>query len=205
MTEFKYGILCEDTAHRVFVQHSLSCIAQSINDTYTISVLDKLPVEANSKSEVDNYCHRFSSEVFRQMYRADFLVICRDIDSIDVKVYRKKEAELAGKLHHTAKNRSILCLPVQCIEHWLLYLKQHQEEPLLTKNESVETKPRRDAKFLVYGRTKINKELCHEVVSSHCSDMDITWLESRSKSFLEFAKNARVVFQYLASIPSSTT
>lgn len=201
MTELKYAILCEDVAHRVFVQHSLSRIAQSVTDTYTINVLGNFPVEASNKNEVDNYCHRFSLEVFRQRYRADFLVICRDIDSIDSKVYRKKEAELVGKFHHTAKNRSILCLPVQCIEHWLLYLKQRRDDPLSTQNKPVEKIPRNKAKFLIYGKTTIRKELCHEVVSSHCSDMDIEFLESRSTSFREFANNARSVFQYLLSNP----
>lgn len=197
MSTLKYATLYEDVAHKEFLRCLLPQLAQRVESEIIIEEVSYFPIIARNKNEVDKFCASASKVAFVE-HGADFFVVCRDIDSIDPKVYTQKQEELTGRFHHTGAGKTILCLPVQCIEHWLLYLKQHRDNPDSTKNNSVENVPRKDAKIGVYGKSAPKREYCKAVVSEHCAVIDIDWLESRSASFREFATNARTVLLYLS-------
>lgn len=196
MSSLKYAALYEDVAHREFVRCVLPQLALRIDSEIEVGEVKFFRIEANNKSEVDKFCNSASKVAFVE-YQADFFVVCRDIDSHDPKVFTQKQEELSAKLHHSGVNKTVLCLPVQCIEHWLLYLKRRSENPDTTKKEHLENIPRREAKEHVYNRVKPKKEHCTAVVNEHCAVVDIAWLESRSASFLAFATNVRTVLEHL--------
>lgn len=77
-------------------------------------------------------------------------------------------------------------IPVQCIEHWLWYLKLRQNNPKLTKKESLETKPRSEAKRAVYGIPEVVNAISNPIVTDITTHFEIEWLESRSGSFRHF-------------------
>jgi hypothetical protein len=197
MSTLKYAALYEDIAHQEFLRCLLPQLAHQVKGDITIEEVPHFRVKATNKSEVDKFCTSASKVAFVE-YGADFFVVCRDIDSIDSKVYTKKHEELTTKLHHTGTNKTILCLPVQCIEHWLLHLKQHREKPNMTKNEPVENLPRNAAKVSIYGKVAPKREYCSTVVNDHCTVVHIDWIASRSASFREFAANVHTVVQYLS-------
>lgn len=197
MSTLKYAALYEDVAHKEFLRCLLPQLAQRIKSEIIIEEVSYFPIIARNKNEVDKFCASASKVAFVE-HGADFFVVCRDIDSIDPKVYTQKQEELTGRFHHTGAGKTILCLPVQCIEHWLLYLKQRRDNPDSTKNDPVENMPRKDAKIGVYGKSAPKREYCKVVVSDHCAVIDIDWLKSRSASFREFATNARTVLLYLS-------
>ncbi len=198
MNVYKYAALYEDKAHKTFV----ACVIPQITLNHNLNIqIEEVPhcrIRASNKSEVDKYCASASREAF-VLHNADFFVVCRDTDSIDSNVWKQKQNELSGKLHHIGNSKTVLCLPVQCIEHWLLYLKYHRENPALTKNENIEHVPRKDAKVEVYGRLKPGEDRCTSVVQDYCKDMNVGWLESRSKSFLAFSTNVRTVLQHIGA------
>lgn len=197
MSTLKYAALYEDVAHKEFLRCLLPQLAQRVKSDTVIEKVE-IHITASNKKQVDNRCASASKVAFVDC-EADFFVVCRDIDSIDPKVYTQKQEELTGRFHHTGAGKTILCLPVQCIEHWLLYLKQHRDNAHSTKNDPVENVPRKEAKIGVYGKSAPKREYCKTVVSEHCAVIDIDWLQSRSMSFREFATNTRTVLQHLSS------
>lgn len=193
MSTLKYATLYEDVAHKEFLRCLLPQLAQGVKSDTVIEELE-IHITASNKKQVDNRCAMASKVAFsddRYRTRADFFVICRDADSADPKVFKKKNEEFKVKVH-TRIRETIICLPVQCIEYWLLYLQQKHA------NKSLENLPRKEVKKNVYGRENPGRQRTIEVVRSLCTEVDIDWLQSRSVSFREFAANARTVLLYLS-------
>jgi len=75
--------------------------------------------------------------------------------------------------------------PVQAIEHWLLYIQYHINNPKSTKNIEYESLPRKEAKGKIY-KNKLNRRDRIEIVKDIVSKIDIDWLLCRSESFKRF-------------------
>ncbi len=82
--------------------------------------------------------------------------------------------------------------PVQCIEHWLLYLKYKSDNPTSTKNVSFENQPRKRAKFDIYGDEDPPNEVSNPIVDSLSRKFDVSWLGQRSDSFKHFHKQVTI-------------
>lgn len=201
MSSLKYAALYEDVAHREFLRCILPQLAHRIDGEIQVEEVHSFRIKATNKSEVDKFCNSASKVAFVD-YQADFFVVCRDIDSPDQKMFTQKQEELSAKLHHSGVNRTVLCLPVQCIEHWLLYIRWNHENPDSTKNERMESIRRKDAKGKVYGCVKVSRDRCRAAVESLCSSVDLDWLDSRSESFRTFARNVRTVISAVAGTPA---
>lgn len=83
-------------------------------------------------------------------------------------------------------SQTVFLIPVQCIEHWLWYLKWQQENPGVTKNINLESKTRSEAKQNVYGSRTPSTKHSIPIVNSLSNQLDIEWLCSRSLSFNSF-------------------
>ncbi|AMJ67452.1 hypothetical protein [Hymenobacter sp. PAMC 26628] len=91
----------------------------------------------------------------------------------------------------------LLLIPVQCIEHWLWYLKWRIENPDSTKNINLETQPRPAAKEAVYQARKCSTKHSNPIVERLAIGMDAEWLASRSASFLAFHQQVK---KYLGAL-----
>ncbi|MGA0555534.1 hypothetical protein ACO2Q8_02715 [Larkinella sp. VNQ87] len=175
----RYGLLCEDMPQRHFLDAYLNlCFTGRFEKDEDFG----WQIHTTTAKEVENTLPDALRKGFTK-FKLGTLFVGRDADSGD----RKKVDSLISKLAGICQSypQAILVVPVQCIEHWLWYLKWRQDNHLSTKNVSFEQFDRRDAKRAVYGGSiKIDKQL--EEVSKLVQSLDVYWLESRSESFKHF-------------------
>ena len=94
--------------------------------------------------------------------------------------------QMQEKLLSLYKSKTIIFIPIQAIEHWLLYLKERQKNPYSTKNLSFENKDRKQAKKDLYGHDRYNGLTDNDIVEKLSSEMDTDWIASQSASFKHF-------------------
>ena len=176
-----YGILCEDKAHRNFLQNYLN---QSHPALFQEDEQFGWQIKASNDREVEDALPDATRQGFTK-FRLDALFVGRDADSTDDNRIDQLKARLNSLCNEHPK--VIFMVPVQCIEHWLLHLQWHRDNPTLTKNEPQERIRRSDAKLKVYGgKLKVEKQL--EIASQLLANFDVLWLVSRSESFKHFHK-----------------
>ncbi|MDB5239404.1 MAG: hypothetical protein JWP57_29 [Spirosoma sp.] len=185
MKQLKYGFYGEDDAHKIFLHNYLSHFANELVFVRDDAFCWKF--RARTKKEVDD---KFAEVAQRGLiwYQQQVFFVVRDVDSI-------QENEFTIRYSHFAEvriDKLLVALPVQCIEHWLWYLKQKKENPSLTKNISLESQPRKKAKFEVYGFEDPPNELSNPIVDDLSKQFDISWLESRSGSFKHFHSQVKI-------------
>ena len=174
-----FGILCEDKAHRNFIHHYLTgCYP----DTFLESEDFRRRIYASNAKEVDESIKDATRLGFTQ-FNLDVLIVGRDADTTQPKHISDLKVKHDAACGRHAK--VVFMIPIQCIEHWLLYIKNHRENPAFTKNETLESIIRLTCKRLVYGDVKKpDKQV--EIASRILSDFDADWLEQRSDSFKKF-------------------
>jgi len=198
MRTLRYGFFGEDDAQRLFLHHYLSKLA--INRDYRFEADTTFHLVGGTKSRVkaqfDEACDTGLSE-----YRQDCFFIGLDLDDHAVDVFNSTMREMHKKLAERGLS-AVLLIPVQCIEHWLRYLQWREENPRSTKNVTLETEERKQAKTQLYGSPKVSTRHSNPIVERLAATIDIDWLASRSLSFLSFHKQ---VEGYLAALPPATT
>ncbi len=181
MKILKYGYIGEDEAQRIFLRNYLKTYTETIvfeEDTDS-------KIKATNKTEVDKL---FVEAAIKSLKYAgnDVFFVGRDLDDFQFKAFQEKQTSMRADLPEQFKNQVIIFVPVQCIEHWLWYLKRKADNPQSTKNESFEQKPRNDAKIAVYGQAKVPNKISNPIVEQLTTSFDTAWLASRSDSFKWF-------------------
>ncbi len=183
---FVYGILCEDKAHRNFIHHYLmQCHPEQFQESDEFG----WRIHASNAKEVDDSVADATRLGFIK-FGLDVLIVGRDADTIDL----KRIKTLRDALHESCgqhQPKVVLMVPVQCIEHWLLYVKRHRDNPTFSKNEPLESIPRTDSKNQVYGGIK-NTDKQVKIATEILKAFDADWLEQRSDSFKHFHNQVRV-------------
>ncbi|MBO0939514.1 hypothetical protein J2I47_23390 [Fibrella sp. HMF5335] len=188
-----FGILCEDKAHRNFIHHYLTAC---FPDTFLENEAFGWQIRASNAKEVDDSISDATRLGFTK-YQLDVLIVGRDADTTQPK--RIDELKIKHDAACGGHPKVVFMIPVQCIEHWLLYIKNHQENPSSTKNQTLETIIRRECKRLVYGEIK-KPDHQVEIASSLLIGFDSDWLEQRSESFKKFHNQVKA---FLASYADS--
>lgn len=174
-----YGILCEDKAHRNFLKHYLN---QCHEGVFQESQPFGWTIRASNNKEVRDALPDATRLGFTR-FNIDVLFVGYDADTTDTKRIQEIELMLTGLCGSHPK--VIFMVPVQCIEHWLLYLQWRRDNPISTKNESLEAVMRHEAKSRIYGsKLRVEKQL--EIATQLLTNFDNDWLESRSYSFKRF-------------------
>ncbi len=197
MAEYKYAIICEDIAQSTFVSHILPVLAREVHPAVNVIEETEFPIMASNDDQVVRKCHDACRLAFVS-HNVQMFVVCRDIDSVELRAYEQKKQELRQRFPVKWKEKTIICLPVQFIEHWILYLIQRGDDPETTKTASTESIPSRDAKRKVYGNIQRREERA-SVVAKHCSNADVQWLREHSQSFCDFATNVHTVLEQIAA------
>ena len=173
-----YGFFGEDIAQRNFLAKYLN---QQFPNTFIEDENLRWRVKVRNRDQVDAFLPEALLQ--RAILRLEVLFVGRDVDTSHEPTVKARREEFVKKCegHHPV----ILMLPVQCIEHWLWYIKRHREEP--GKSTPLESNPRSDAKQIIYlGSKVVEKQL--EIANELLANLDIPWLESRSESFRYFHK-----------------
>ncbi|MBN8825926.1 MULTISPECIES: hypothetical protein [unclassified Spirosoma] len=176
-----YGILCEDRAHKNFIEHYLNQCHPNVfqqNDSFGWQI------KASNAKEVEDALPDASRQAFTK-FNLDILFVGRDADSVEIRQIDALKVKLTTLCR--AHSRVIFMIPVQCIEHWLLYLQWRQQNTGSTKNEPLDHIARHEAKAKIYGgKLRVEKQL--EKANEILVDLAADWLESRSGSFKHFHK-----------------
>jgi hypothetical protein len=171
-----YGFFGEDEAHRNFLARYLQ---HQYPDVFLEDDDFRWQIRARNRDQVDKLLPIALSQ--KAKFRLDVLFVTRDVDSQHADTIQAKRDMLVKKC--TGHQSVVFMLPVQCIEHWLWYIKRHREEP--GKHSLLEPTPRRDAKTTVYGHSKVvEKQLLF--ANALLDQLDVDWLAQRVDSFKHF-------------------
>ena len=171
-----YGFFGEDVAQRNFLAKYLD---QQYPNTFIEDEDFRWKIKVRGRDQVDA---SISEALFQKAkFRLDVLFVGRDVDTSHEPTIKARREEFEKKC--TGHHPVVLMLPVQCVEHWLWYIKRHQEEP--GKNSPLESSPRPDAKLAVYAGTKVAEKQVG-IANDILANFDISWLEQRSESFKHF-------------------
>ena len=189
MRELKYGYYGEDEAHRIFLinylEQLLNYLGKSEEVTFNFDEFFTYKFKGRNKSEVDARFAEAAQEGFIE-YQQDLFFVGRDMDTHLGNIFKDKITSMQSQLRDDFKDKTFLMIPVQCIEHWLWYMKIKVEKPSSTKNESLESKPNREAKIALYGSAKVSNKISIPIVEKYSKLLDIDYLLSRSESFMKF-------------------
>ena len=193
MRTARYGFFGEDDAQRLFLRHYL--VALTAGQDFVFEEDRSFPLVGLNKSRVKAQFAEACELGLSQQYRHDCFFVGLDLDDFDPSVFRETVAGMQARLRDRDVS-AILLIPVQCIEHWLWYLRWRSENLRSTKNEPLETKTRKEAKINLYGTPKPATRISNPIVEQLAAGMDIAWLASRSASFLAFHTQVQ---QFLAA------
>lgn len=171
-----YGFFGEDIAQRNFLAKYLS---QQYPDTFIEDENLRWRVKVRNRDQVDAFLPEALLQ--RAILRLDLLFVGRDVDTSHEPTIKTRRQEFEEKC--TGHHPVVLMLPVQCVEHWLWYIKRRRDEP--GKNTPLESNLRSDAKQAVYLGTKV---VANQIKKADelLATLDVSWLESRSDSFKHF-------------------
>ena len=189
MKILKYGYFGEDEAHRIFLANYLEKLIEHLGKSeeliFEFDQMFSYNFKGRNKSEVDARFVEVVQEGFIN-YQQDIFFVGRDLDTFQRNEFKDKITSMQGQLSDDFRDKTFLMIPVQCIEHWLWYMKIKIENPSSTKNESLESKPNKEAKIALYGSPKVSNEKSKPIVEEFSKGLDFEYLESRSESFKAF-------------------
>jgi hypothetical protein len=194
MQVIRYGFFGEDIAQREFLAAYLSCCETSENEVLfeAVPYFGKQFGPMNNKV-VDRLCADACREAFVLGYPLlDWLFIGRDVDSFDFAYHERRATDLRAKIPAKWHHRTLLMLPMQCAEHWLLYLVRYDN------HEPLERTPNSKVKELVYNGLSTSKEAIRTELLATIDTERINWLAEVSASFRAFHEQVQ---RYLAALP----
>jgi hypothetical protein len=203
MKQIAYGFFGEDEPQKLFLENYLRQLPSYLERPEIMfyaneEFLYSLGSGSNNRDRVDGFFVEAGVRGFLQ-HSLDLYFVGRDCDHHDDADCRKKRQEMELKIISQWQNKTIILVPVQCIEHWLLYLKRRQSNPVSTKNETLELIPRDKAKLELYNRKRFSPEHDRSMVKDLTKSIYIHWFESRCESFRAFhQKTVASVTQFLA-------
>ena len=192
MRIIRYGFFGEDAAQRELLAAYLGCYSASEVYFEPVAYFGKQFGPMNNKV-VDRRCGDACLEAFVLGYPLlDWLFIGRDVDSFEFEHHEKRAQELRKNIPAQWHSRTLLMLPVQCAEHWLLYLQKYPgREPL-------ERIPNHQVKELVYADHNQLRLATRNILLSQLDFERIAWLAEVSASFRAFHQQFT---QYLKAAP----
>jgi hypothetical protein len=194
MRRIKYGFFGEDNAQKLFLRHYLVKVAAG--QPFRFEEDATFPLVGGTKDKVKA---QFSEacDTGLSRYQQDCFFVGLDLDDHRMEAFEHTVRGMQQKLA-TRGVSAILLVPMQCIEHWLRYLQWREQNPTSTKNVTLETEERKQAKIALYGGAKVSTRHSNPIVERIAGELDIDWLASRSTSFLAFHNQVMV---FLAALP----
>lgn len=184
MKIIRYGFFGEDDAQRLFLHHYLTKVANGKNWRFEIDANFRL--KGGTRRIVESQFAE-ACEIGLTQYQQDCFIIGLDLDDHATTIFHQTVLQMQQNLDSRGlSTAAILMIPVQCIEHWLRYLQWRAANPSSTKNVTLETEERREAKTQLYGSPKTSTRHSNPIVEGLAANLDIDWLASRSTSFLAF-------------------
>lgn len=122
-----YGYLCEDKALELFVDETLKALELKTKCKAFEKVNIPNPIIATNRNQVIAWYKDAAKKVISDN-KLDLFIAAYDWDSANIGDYdaalKKQIADINGK----ARNRTVVCVPIKCIEYWLWYVKHADDE-----------------------------------------------------------------------------
>ena len=176
-----YGFFGEDSAQLVFLENYLAKLNQEYKPElqFQANAQFNQQFQGGDRRGVDQGVRIAAEQGFGlSRFGLNCLFVGRDLDSAAATAYQHRAEVLRSQIPPTLQPHSLLMLPMQCVEHWVLYLKrqEHNAEPL----ESLSNKAVQEE---VYGRNSLASSRRKDVVQELTQDLRINWLANRSPTF----------------------
>ncbi|RZK39585.1 MAG: hypothetical protein EOO61_07090 [Hymenobacter sp.] len=199
----RYGFFGEDSGQRIFLEQYLVQLTQNKTVSFEQAQYFSKQFGFINNKVVDRRCGDACKQAFLlEKTTLDCLFIGRDVDSYKITDYQKRLTDLQVSIQPRWQHKAILLLPVQCIEHWLLYLHRLASGIPINKIRELETVPKDSAKDELY---KFPRQPAtqskDEFVAVLASNLDINWLCERSNSFNRFHQQVNTFLAYLPATP----
>lgn len=195
MRELKYGYFGEDEAQRIFLENYLVQLINNLGKSTEICFkFDKEFSYVYKGLKNSTIIDKGFAEAVRIgfiKYNHEVFFIGRDLDSHAEKDFKNKITSIINDIDEKFRDKTFLMIPVQCIEHWLLYLKIKTEKPKSTKNISLESKPNTEVKIELYGKARASNKISIPIVEEISKNIDFEYLENVSISFNTFNSHVK--------------
>jgi RNase adaptor protein for sRNA GlmZ degradation len=187
MTTLKYGYFGEDIAQQIFLRNYLLQLPYFLEKEQTLLFEEDItfPLKGHDRSRVRKLFVE-AAQTGLTYHSQDVFFVGIDLDSRDKGAFETLFDQMTKELPAKIQPKTLIFIPVQCIEHWLLYLQFKREHPTSNKNEQYESIGRPDAKKKIYGTARPISDITTQRVSSLTQSVDIEWLAAHSYSFAHF-------------------
>jgi hypothetical protein len=174
-----YSIVCEDVAHYFFLKRLLGFPNAAIDFQFNEACYNQY--KCSNKKQVLNGYVDIANQAFRLYEQTlEMLIVIVDYDAV----------------FQGIREKVVIAIPVQSIEHWLRYLQWKKDNPLSTKNESLEGENRLESKIKIYGSKKPSRDRTSTVIDGLLDSGYLSWLCQRSNSFNHFYVQIQKVLKY---------
>lgn len=203
MKSITYLYFVEDQAHRLFLERLLELLpnhmslALSFSKPHNHEEIYFLKKKHNNSALKSTYIDIAKQALYD--HGADLFIVGLDLESSQgEEKYKKDLNELQDHKNFASfREKSIVYISVQCIEHWMWYLKHHKENPDNNKSMNFESRERKDAKTAIYGSPKVSNETAVPLINTLLESIDIDYLEQQSYSFRRFYFNLKAFLKPL--------
>ncbi|MCA0233863.1 MAG: hypothetical protein LCH91_25630 [Bacteroidetes bacterium] len=185
MRTLKYGFFGEDIAQQLFLENYLLQLPLILNEQVAFVRDVDFKLKGHNKSNVIKLLSD-AVQIGLSQYHQDVFFVGVDSDDERMTEHKKQYLQITEQVSLAHRDKTFIFIPVQCIEHWLLYLKFKKEHPNSNKNEKYEQIARADAKKKMYGNARPVMDKQIGIVANCTQNMDIEWLIERSESFRHF-------------------
>lgn len=203
MKQVKYGVFGEDDPHRIFIRNFLKQISNEQIQFYPDRNFENDVKAPRSFKKVISELDKFAKIAFAKYYIQLFIIVFDNDRRLDSS--REHQVEIRSKMYELVKNdfgkKYIICVPVECIEHWLWHIKDISgSEKDRIKPFAVEKKNSLEAKEYVY-QTSVSKKK-REIIEAMTEKFSIDELRSVSASFSIFYQSITEYMKQTADLES---
>jgi hypothetical protein len=189
-----YSIVCEDIAHYFFLKRLLGFPNAAIDFQFNEACYNQY--KCSNKKQVLNGYVDIANQAFRLYEQTlEMLIVIVDYDD-ETTPYIDYCKSLSDAVFQGIREKVVIAIPVQSIEHWLRYLQWKKDNPLSTKNESLEGENRLESKIKIYGSKKPSRDRTSTVIDGLLDSGYLSWLCQRSNSFNHFYVQIQKVLKY---------
>ena len=188
MKTISYGILAEDSACKIFVEHTAPQLqAQFCEDKEIEFEHNKWLTRKYNPKGKSPFLRKFTRYIQDGLIEFDVDVCFVGVDADDESYEDNFNAMKEQLVENNLDDKAIIYIPVQAIEYWLWYLKLKYEKPDLdiSQVEAIESETRREMKKRLYHNKKTTK-YTNEIVERYSNSFNINWLRQCSDSFDAF-------------------
>lgn len=198
MKEVKYGVFGEDDPHRIFIRNFLKQMSNEQIQFNPDQHFENDVKAPRSFKKVISELDKFAKIAFAKYYIQLFIIVFDNDRRLNFS--REYQVEIQRKMETLVKDdfgkKYIICVPVECIEHWLWHIKDISRlEKDKIKPSAVEKKSSSESKEYIYQTSVSSKK--REIIEAMTENFSVDELRSVSTSFSVFYQS---VIDYIKQI-----